>query len=750
MSFDKALALNAAKEYMLQGNHQAAIEVFLKIIEADPEDLASINALGDLYVRASRVEDAVSLFSKLADGYLGGGFMRKAIAVLKKVMAIDPGNTGSWIKLADVYAKAGLPTEARQHYLQIAEAYRRRGEMREALEVFGKVVDLDPSNASTRIKLGELYLRERMNDQAYEAFISAAAQLASRGERRRALNAYNEALAIRPDSVEALTALSRLTAGHEGLSNKPSLTAALGNSMFEAAMSSGNLDPVGAAAPPATVAEDRDTAQVVHDISKAEILVAYGQVDQAIAMLKEVVRKFPDNIDVRVKLKDIYLRNGMTAEGAYECRELERIHRGLGEDARARDYAVRASRLTQLIEQPSGDLREAGSESSQQSAPALVTQPPVPAKREESVPVRPGTHVQPMPAVASQVQVTSGPVRQVRTLTAVPESRPVITSKLPETVATLVASSSAEVTPISIVLPEVETSLAPPPIEQAIQETPQLLEAPPVNALTRIISAPPAPVKKRSRFTVAAIAAGVVAVLGTGAVIGGFVFDKRLNKQYESLTMVAPPENPQPAPAVAASSETDSAPAVEPITVEVTPRDKPDQQSRNEPPEIKPTKNEQPARVPAEQPKEIVKPLPPAPAPPRTAVNPDSHSVGENRTPAGVPVSVPTGVAANAPAPAEPPAKPPRVSEGVVLGGAIKRVEPAYPPGARAAQQSGTVRVEVSIDERGSVTSARAQSGPPLLQSAAVMAARGFKFRPSTLGGVPVKTSTVIVFNFKL
>jgi protein TonB len=86
----------------------------------------------------------------------------------------------------------------------------------------------------------------------------------------------------------------------------------------------------------------------------------------------------------------------------------------------------------------------------------------------------------------------------------------------------------------------------------------------------------------------------------------------------------------------------------------------------------------------------------------------------------------------------------------VVIGGAVKRVEPAYPLTAKTARQTGVVTVEVTINEHGNVASARATSGPPLLREAAVSAARGWKFKPSTRAGLPVVTVTTIVFNFKL
>ena len=93
---------------------------------------------------------------------------------------------------------------------------------------------------------------------------------------------------------------------------------------------------------------------------------------------------------------------------------------------------------------------------------------------------------------------------------------------------------------------------------------------------------------------------------------------------------------------------------------------------------------------------------------------------------------------------------PPRapISGGVLNGKAISLPKPAYPPIARAAHAAGTVVVQVLIDENGNVVSAHAVSGHPLLQAAAVGAARQAKFSPTKLSGQPVKVTGVIQYNF--
>jgi TonB family protein len=129
-----------------------------------------------------------------------------------------------------------------------------------------------------------------------------------------------------------------------------------------------------------------------------------------------------------------------------------------------------------------------------------------------------------------------------------------------------------------------------------------------------------------------------------------------------------------------------------------------------------------------------------------------------NRTVDAVPPPITQGVpraappsslpAANHNSAASKPPPPKTISGGVLNGKAISKPQPAYPAIAKAAKASGTVTVQVLVDERGNVVSARAVSGHPLLQQSAVAAARQAKFSPTLLSGTPVKVSGVITYNF--
>jgi TonB family protein len=104
---------------------------------------------------------------------------------------------------------------------------------------------------------------------------------------------------------------------------------------------------------------------------------------------------------------------------------------------------------------------------------------------------------------------------------------------------------------------------------------------------------------------------------------------------------------------------------------------------------------------------------------------------------------------------AEPPPSTPRpilkpVSGGVLNGSAVNLPAPLYPEQAKRLRISGTVIVEVVIDETGKIISAKASSGPAALTEAAVQAALRAKFSPTKLSGQPVKVSGVINYKFSL
>lgn len=88
------------------------------------------------------------------------------------------------------------------------------------------------------------------------------------------------------------------------------------------------------------------------------------------------------------------------------------------------------------------------------------------------------------------------------------------------------------------------------------------------------------------------------------------------------------------------------------------------------------------------------------------------------------------------------------LSGGVLNGKAIALPKPSYPRSALSVRAAGTVPVEILILEDGTIFSAEAKSGHPLLRPAAVIAACDAKFSQTLLEGKPVKVLGIISYNF--
>ncbi len=207
---NKASALRIAEMHALKGEYLLAIAMYSKIAVTDPKDSTIINVLGDLYVRTGMIPEAIARFSQAAHLYIETGFTGKAVAVLKKVLKLEPGNLEATSELASLYWRQGLLAEARERYFLIAETYMRSGETDKVIETYQKIADMDPSNVAAWMNLGEGYSSRGSSDKAHNAFLTAGTEFLRRGKIEDALDAHMKALAADPDSYQAPLTIAKI------------------------------------------------------------------------------------------------------------------------------------------------------------------------------------------------------------------------------------------------------------------------------------------------------------------------------------------------------------------------------------------------------------------------------------------------------------------------------------------------------------------------------------------------------------
>ena len=90
MPFDREGTLRKAEKLLRQGKLDQAIAEYRAVIEDQPSDWNTANALGDLYFRGGQIEKAVAEYSKIAEHLGSEGFFSKAVALYKKILKTLP------------------------------------------------------------------------------------------------------------------------------------------------------------------------------------------------------------------------------------------------------------------------------------------------------------------------------------------------------------------------------------------------------------------------------------------------------------------------------------------------------------------------------------------------------------------------------------------------------------------------------------------------------------------------------------
>ena len=154
--FDREGALKSAEKALRQGRIDAAIAEYVKVVEAQPRDWNSANALGDLYVRANQLDKGLQQFTRIADHLAAEGFYPKAAALFKKILKLKPEDEYALLQSGDIAARQGTLADAKQYFQAVADRRKARGDVRGAAEVAIRLGTLDPDDLEARMRAGHL------------------------------------------------------------------------------------------------------------------------------------------------------------------------------------------------------------------------------------------------------------------------------------------------------------------------------------------------------------------------------------------------------------------------------------------------------------------------------------------------------------------------------------------------------------------------------------------------------------------
>lgn len=206
---DKASIIKEAQKYLAHGQVNKAISEWEKLIRESP-DGNTYNIIGDLYLKKGDRTEAVDSFHKAADFFRQEGFSLKALALYKKILNIYPGDARSLLALAELNESKGLTTDAIRFYLAAADTLSKEGNKEKLLEIYEKILALSPSNIPLRSKVAEIYLKEGLISEAVKQYLHIARLYGEKGETEKAGEFYRKTLDTQPLNREAILELNSL------------------------------------------------------------------------------------------------------------------------------------------------------------------------------------------------------------------------------------------------------------------------------------------------------------------------------------------------------------------------------------------------------------------------------------------------------------------------------------------------------------------------------------------------------------
>lgn len=204
---NKEKLLEQAKLFADQGKLDRAIQEYTKVLQMDPKDLRLKLRVAELYVKVKKMSEAIHTYQEVADSYCNDAFYLKAVTVYKNILRLNPSMLDVNRKLADLYEKMGLATDAIHQYQIVANMLEQKSMDAELLEVRRQIVAIAPDTTAHRVRLAEAYQICGKEEEAINEYEVLVKQLTQNGTPEQLIELYEKILAHRPDNLDMVRSL---------------------------------------------------------------------------------------------------------------------------------------------------------------------------------------------------------------------------------------------------------------------------------------------------------------------------------------------------------------------------------------------------------------------------------------------------------------------------------------------------------------------------------------------------------------
>ena len=204
---DKVLIAKNAQKLTQKGKFDKAISEWEKLLSIGSDNRV-YNAIGDLYLKLDKSDEAIGAFKKSAEAFRENELNLKAIAMFTKVLNLQPSDADSRIALAELNAEMGLIGNAVENYLAAAEQKQSNNKIDISMELYKKALDLAPRNINLKVRVAGIYTEIGLFGSAVKVYEDTASVFLSSGDYDKAKMMFLKAVSADPGSTHSLIGLS--------------------------------------------------------------------------------------------------------------------------------------------------------------------------------------------------------------------------------------------------------------------------------------------------------------------------------------------------------------------------------------------------------------------------------------------------------------------------------------------------------------------------------------------------------------
>lgn len=197
---EKSVLVDLAQKALQKGDVDRAISEYESVLKLDPNDFKLHNGLGDLYVKKDKIPEAIREYSLVAENEKEKGFFLKSVALYKKISRLSPDLPEPYEKMAELYTELKLHFEAKANYQWLLDYYEKKKDKRKKVEVFKKLLNLEPGNVDLRAKFAQMCIDAKMQTEASSEFVKLGTELFKRGDKKEAAILFEKAIQFNPES----------------------------------------------------------------------------------------------------------------------------------------------------------------------------------------------------------------------------------------------------------------------------------------------------------------------------------------------------------------------------------------------------------------------------------------------------------------------------------------------------------------------------------------------------------------------